>query len=395
MKNNSTKKNNFKNKFEILLNVSEDLIFILNSSGYFEVVNDSGANKLGYNTTDLIGKHFTDLIDSSNAASVSESITKLLNNDETITFQASVLPRDDNNVIYEFNCRSIKENSNIINLIGIGRDITQTINDQNKKLELDEKLTEANRLILLERQRSTYSKSILEELNRLKNEFMSSVSHEMRTPLASIIGFSETIDTDTQMPVEMRKEFNRIILKEGKRLARLINDVLNITKLEGGEIKLEKKRVDIVKLIKDVIKEMKPIVIEEEINLTTDIPEEENILIIDEDKIYQILVELLNNAIKFTPKGGRITVIGQALYKEFEIIISDTGVGISEKDINFVFQKFYRAEGNESEIEGAGLGLVFVKQIVDLHKGFISIQSDVNKGTSFNIKLPLLLVNQL
>ncbi|HED07136.1 MAG TPA: PAS domain-containing sensor histidine kinase [Ignavibacteria bacterium] len=395
MKNNSTKKNNFKNKFEILLNVSEDLIFILNSSGYFEVVNDSGANKLGYNTTDLIGKHFTDLIDSSNAASVSESITKLLNNDETITFQASVLPRDDNNVIYEFNCRSIKENSNIINLIGIGRDITQTINDQNKKLELDEKLTEANRLILLERQRSTYSKSILEELNRLKNEFMSSVSHEMRTPLASIIGFSETIDTDTQMPVEMRKEFNRIILKEGKRLARLINDVLNITKLEGGEIKLEKKRVDIVKLIKDVIKEMKPIVIEEEINLTTDLPEEENILIIDEDKIYQILVELLNNAIKFTPKGGRITVIGQALYKEFEIIISDTGVGIPEKDISFVFQKFYRAEGNESEIEGAGLGLVFVKQIVDLHKGFISIQSDVNKGTSFNIKLPLLLVNQL
>ncbi|NOZ46282.1 MAG: PAS domain-containing protein [Chlorobi bacterium] len=395
MKNNSTKKNNFKNKFEILLNVSEDLIFILNSSGYFEVVNDSGANKLGYNTTDLIGKHFTDLIDSSNAASVSESITKLLNNDETITFQASVLPKDDNNVIYEFNCRSIKENSNIINLIGIGRDITQTINDQNKKLELDEKLTEANRLILLERQRSTYSKSILEELNRLKNEFMSSVSHEMRTPLASIIGFSETIDTDTQMPVEMRKEFNKIILKEGKRLARLINDVLNITKLEGGEIKLEKKRVDIVKLIKDVIKEMKPIVIEEEINLTTDLPEEENILIIDEDKIYQILVELLNNAIKFTPKGGRITVIGQALYKEFEIIISDTGVGIPEKDISFVFQKFYRAEGNESEIEGAGLGLVFVKQIVDLHKGFISIQSDVNKGTSFNIKLPLLLVNQL
>lgn len=395
MKNNSTKKNNFKNKFEILLNVSEDLIFILNSSGYFEVVNDSGANKLGYNTTDLIGKHFTDLIDSSNAASVSESITKLLNNDETITFQASVLPKDDNNVIYEFNCRSIKENSNIINLIGIGRDITQTINDQNKKLELDEKLTEANRLILLERQRSTYSKSILEELNRLKNEFMSSVSHEMRTPLASIIGFSETIDTDTQMPVEMRKEFNKIILKEGKRLARLINDVLNITKLEGGEIKLEKKRVDIVKLIKDVIKEMKPIVIEEEINLTTDLPEEENILIIDEDKIYQILVELLNNAIKFTPKGGRITVIGQALYKEFEIIISDTGAGISEKDISFVFQKFYRAEGNESEIEGAGLGLVFVKQIVDLHKGFISIQSDVNKGTSFNIKLPLLLVNQL
>ena len=395
MKNNSTKNNNFKNKFEILLNVSEDLIFILNSSGYFEVVNDNGAKKLGYNATDLIGKHFTDLIDSSNAKSVSESINKLLNNDEMVTFQASVSLKDDRKVIYEFNCRSIKENSNINNLMGIGRDITQTINDQNKILELDEKLTEANRLILIERQRSTYSKSMLEELNRLKNEFMSSISHEMRTPLASIIGFSETIDTDTQMPVEMRKEFNKIILKEGKRLARLINDVLNITKLEGGEIKLEKKRVDIVKLIEKIIKEIKPNIIKKEIKLTTDLPNDESILIIDEDKIYQILFELLNNAIKFTPKGGRITVIGQTLYKEFEIIISDTGVGIPEKDISFVFQKFYRAERNESETEGAGLGLVFVKQIVDLHKGFISIQSNAGKGTSFNIKLPLLLVNQL
>ena len=241
MKNNSTKKNNFKNKFEILLNVSEELIFILNPSGYFEVVNDSGANKLGYNTTDLIGKHFTDLIDSSYVGSVSESINKLLNNDKMVTFRVSVLPKEENNVIYEFNCRSIKENSTIINLIGIGRDITQRINDQNRILELDEKLNEANRLILIESQRSTYSKSILEELNRLKNEFMSSISHEMRTPLASIIGFSETIDTDIQMPVEMRKEFNKIILNEGKRLARLINDVLNITKLESGEIKLEKK----------------------------------------------------------------------------------------------------------------------------------------------------------
>ena len=172
MKNNSTKKNNFKNKFEILLNVSNELIFILNPSGYFEVVNNSGANKLGYNTTNLIGKHFTDLIASSSAASVSKSINELLKNDKVVTFQASVLLKNNNNVIYEFNCKSIKENGNIINLIGIGRDITQTINDQNRILELDEKLTEANRLILIERQRSTYRKSILEELNRLKNEFM-------------------------------------------------------------------------------------------------------------------------------------------------------------------------------------------------------------------------------
>ncbi len=394
MKNNSIQKNNFKNKFEILLNVSDDLIFILNSSGYFEVVNENGANKLGYKTSGIIGKHFTDFIHPSNAASVSESIKEILNSDDMVSFEATLNIKD-NNVIYKFNCRSVKEKGDIKNLIGVGRDITKKIKDQNKITELDEKLSEANRLISLERQRSNYSKSILEELNRLKNEFMSSISHEMRTPLASIIGFSETIDTDLQMPVEMRKEFNKIILSEGKRLARLINDVLNITKLEGGEIKLEKKRIDIVKLIKNVIKEVKPAADIKDIIITSDLPDEENILIVDEEKVYQILIELINNSIKFTPEGGRITVVAQTLYKEFEIVVSDTGIGIPEKDINNIFQKFYRAEVSDTETQGAGLGLVFVKQIVDLHKGFISVQSDVNKGTSFTIKLPLLLVNQL
>jgi len=386
-------KNNFKKNFELLLNISKDLIFILNSSGYFELVNNSGAKKLGYNSADITGKHFTDIIYSSN--SVSESINKLLNNDEVVSFQAKTLPKKDKSYVYEFNCKSIKEKRKIVNVIGVGRDITQMINDHNKLKQLDEKLTEANRLILIERQRSTYSKSILEELNRLKNEFMSSISHKMRTPLASIIGFSETIYTDTQMSEEMKKDFNKIILDEGKKLARLINDVLNITKLEGGEIRLEKERIDIVSLIEKVIKEIKPLLIKKQINLTKDLPKEENVLIIDEEKVYQVLMELLNNAIKFTPEGGRITIIGQTLYKEFEIIISDTGIGIPGKDINFIFQKFYRAENKEIETQGAGLGLVFVKQIVDLHKGFISVQSDVNKGTSFTIKLPLLLVNQL
>ncbi|PIW69848.1 MAG: hypothetical protein COW08_04930 [Ignavibacteriales bacterium CG12_big_fil_rev_8_21_14_0_65_30_8] len=395
MNNKSIQKNNFKNKFEILLNVSDDLIFILNPSGYFDVVNKSGAKKLGYKESDIIGKHFTDFIDSSDSVIVSESIKKLLENKKVVSFRANLKSLDGSNAFYEFNCNSIIEKDEISNIIGIGRDITQNIDDQNKLADLKEKLSEANRLISIERQRSIYSKSILEELNRLKNEFMSSISHEMRTPLASIIGFSETIDTDSQMPIEMREEFNKLILNEGKRLARLINDILNISKLEGGEIKLEKKKIDIVKLINNVVEETKPIISEKELNLTLDLPKDENILILDEEKISQILIELINNAVKFTSKGGRITIIGQSLYKEFEIIISDTGIGIPEQDINKIFQKFFRAEVNESEIQGAGLGLVFVKQIVDLHKGFISVQSDLNKGTSITIKLPLLLVNQL
>ena len=97
---------------------------------------------------------------------------------------------------------------------------------------------------------------------------------------------------------------------------------------------------------------------------------------------------LLNNSIKFTPAGGRITISGQSLYKEFEIIFSDTGVGIPEKDLPNIFQKFYRVNRPGTEIPGTGLGLVFVKQIVDLHKGLITVESEIDKGTSFVIKLP-------
>jgi len=374
MKNNSIQKNNFKNKFELLLNVSNDLIFILNSSGYFEVVNNNGSKKLGYEESDIVGIHFTDIIAPSDSTIVSESIKDLLKSREIVSFCANIVSFNGDNSIYEFYCNSFEEKGEVTNIIGIGRDITQKISDQNKLTELKEKLSEANRLISIERQRSIYSKSILEELNRLKNEFMSSISHEMRTPLASIIGFSETIDSDTQMPLEMREEFNKLILNEGKRLARLINDVLNISKIEAGQIRLKKKKIDIIKLIENVIKEIKPSVVAKELNLTLDLPKDENILILDEDKIYQILIELINNAVKFTPSGGRITIIGQTLYKEFELIISDTGIGIKEEDKNKIFQKFFRADINQTEAQGAGLGLVFVKQIVDLHKGFISVQ---------------------
>lgn len=395
MNNNSIQKNNFKNKFDILLNISNDLIFILNSSGYFDVINSKGSEKLGYRQEYIIGKHFTDIIDPADSTIVSNSIKELLETKDVVSFSTNIISANGENSIYEFYCNSIKEGDEIVNIIGIGRDITKKISNLNKLTDLQEKLSEANRLISIERERSVYSKSILEELNRLKNEFMSNISHEMRTPLASIIGFSETIDADKQMPIEMREEFNKIILKEGKRLARLINDVLNITKLEGGEIKLEKKKIDVIKLIENVVDELKPAILAKELNLTVDLPKEETILILDEEKIYQILVELINNSVKFTPKGGRITIIAQTLYKEFEIIITDTGIGIPQNDINKIFLKFFRSDNNESDTEGAGLGLVFVKQIVDLHKGFISVQSDVNKGTSFTIKLPLLLVNQL
>jgi signal transduction histidine kinase len=124
------------------------------------------------------------------------------------------------------------------------------------------------------------------------------------------------------------------------------------------------------------------------ITLSWELPEEEILIDADKERISQTIGRLLNNAIKFTNEKGRIKVIAKNLFNEIEIIISDTGIGIPETDLPYIFQKFYRVSRPGTEIPGTGLGLVFVKQIIDLHKGFITVQSEVGKGTTFAIKLP-------
>lgn len=273
-------------------------------------------------------------------------------------------------------------------IVLIGKNITQirAITDEIENLRM--KLIEAYRLISIERQRANQRKSILEELNKMKNDFVSNISHELRTPLASIIGFSETIASDPDMPDELKKEFNNTILNEGKRLARLINDILDMSKFEGGDIDIVKIKFNVILMLHEVIETHVKIAQAKNINLSWELPEEEIFIVADKERISQIIGRLLNNAIKFTNGKGRIKVIAKNLFNEIEIIISDTGIGIPEKDLPYIFQKFYRVNRPGTEIPGTGLGLVFVKQIIDLHQGLITVQSEIGKGTTFAIKLP-------
>jgi signal transduction histidine kinase len=230
---------------------------------------------------------------------------------------------------------------------GIARNISAGKRVEEKIKELESLLIEAYRLISIERARWKQDKSVLEELNRLKSEFISNISHELRTPLASIIGFSETILSDPEMSDDMKEEFNTIILTEGKRLARLINEV----------------------------------------KFTFEFPEEEVIISGDKEKLLSVFDGLISNAVKFTPPGGRIKLILHSMNKEAEVIISDTGIGIPEKDQPQIFNKFFTAADKSDDIK-TPLGLVFIKQIIDLHRGLILVHSEVNKGTTFVVKLP-------
>jgi PAS domain S-box-containing protein len=376
----------WKELFLGLLDVARDLIFILDENGSIVAINQYGASALDYTIHELVGKHFSELIDTDYFELVNSSITLALKGNRAF-FEASLINKFEKVNKFQISIKTVKNKDKVIGLLGVGKNVTKYRQLENELSEIKPKLIEVERLINLERTRSSNHKVMLEELNRMKSEFVSNISHELRTPLASIVGFSETIESDPNMPAEMRSEFNRIILNEGKRLAKLINDILDLSRMETGRIALNKSDANICKILYDLIEKNKEAAKDKNLIITSDIASDEIIIEADEERLFQAFDAIINNSIKFTDSGGRIKVILNNLFREVEIIVSDTGIGISEKDLPYLFQKFYRANTLDSEIGGAGMGLVFVKQIVDLHKGLINIQSEVNKGTSIVIKL--------
>ena len=376
-------KENFRNLFEL----SQEIIFLLDSNGCFLQINNNTSLLLDYKIEEIKGKHFLDLVADKNKTEVSIAFNRLIHSNKHVKFSANLKTKLDREIAFDFNCKTIVKDGKIIGVIGTGMDISNLKSYEDELKRLKPKLIEAQRLIEIERARVQHQRSIIEELNRLKSEFVSNISHEFRTPLASIIGFSETIVSDPDLPEEMKSEFNSVILNEGKRLAKLINDVLDLSKIEGHKISILKSTFDVVEMLEKVVEENEPIAKDKNVTLVYEHPDEQIFLDGDREKLAQAIDALINNAIKFTNDYGRVKIIVNNLFKEVELIVTDTGIGIPEKDLPYIFQKFYRVSRPGTEIPGTGIGLVFVKQIVDLHKGLISVQSEIGNGTTFIVKL--------
>lgn len=377
----------WKDFFKELNEISGDIVFIIDNEGCFLSINDSGIELLDYNQEELLGKHLTDFIDIDTLNFTNAELSKIIEVRGEGKFEVTFITKYEKKVYVELNVKTVFSDNRIIGLLGVGRNVTMIRQLETRVNELEPRLIEAERLIKVERARSNQHKALLDELNRMKSEFVSNISHELRTPLASIVGFSETINSDPQLPGDLKLEFNSIILNEGKRLAKLINDVLDLSRMEAGVIALNKSQFDIVELTKSVAEEHIKLAAVKKIVFTLEILADQIIIEADKERIGQALQALMNNAIKFTESGGRITVIISNLYREVEIIISDTGIGIPERDMPFIFEKFYKGSKQQNEVIGTGIGLVFVKQIVDLHKGLITVQSEPKKGTTVILKL--------
>ena len=230
-----------------------------------------------------------------------------------------------------------------------------------------------------------HAEEALRESDRLKSDFVSSVSHELRTPLASILGFSSTILRDKKMTAEVKDEFINIIYQESQRLSKLIEDILNISRIESGRVTYRMRRIDCRPIITEILEVHKIQAKEKNIEVFYKFSDERHDISADPDALKQVFSNLFGNAIKFTPENGQIRVRLFKTVNKVSLEISDTGMGIPEKEKDKIFEKFYRVYRPGLETKGTGLGLSIVKEILDAHKAEIEIESEENKGTTFRV----------
>lgn len=231
-----------------------------------------------------------------------------------------------------------------------------------------------------------FIRDITEEkrLEDIKRDFVANVSHELRTPLASIKGYSETLIDGAMDDKKVSKNFLNIIDKQATRMARLIDDLLILSRIESEPFKVETKSLDIATLAKSTVSSLNKHAIDKKIDLQLTI--ENNLPKVhgDEDRLEQVFVNLIENAIKYTPEEGKVFI---NIYKKDENVVTtvkDTGLGIPKVDLPRIFERFYRVDKARSrEMGGTGLGLAIVKHIIQGHGGDIKVESEMGKGTEF------------
>jgi signal transduction histidine kinase len=230
------------------------------------------------------------------------------------------------------------------------------------------------------------------EISQMKSDFVSHVSHELKTPLATITAYSEMLCDSEAHDGERRKEFYSVIRDQAKRLSRLIEGVLNISRIESGLIKVNKEPASLTMLIEEQMQMIKTYAEEKNIKVIGQKPIVFDQVYVDKDMIRQVIINLLSNAVKYTPCGGSVKIETEVneITGLARVSVTDTGVGIPQEEIEHIFDKFYRVEANKDQAKGTGLGLSLVKQIVEkVHNGRVFVTSQVDAGSTFGFELPL------
>ncbi|SDS07911.1 two-component system, OmpR family, phosphate regulon sensor histidine kinase PhoR [Paenibacillaceae bacterium GAS479] len=295
-----------------------------------------------------------------------------------------------------------KQQYELSQLIQQGLDNQRPLHDEITFYFPEERLLELNLVPVYESDKSyggvllvLQDVSAIRRLERMRSEFVANVSHELRTPITAIKGFAETLLGGAVHDPVMSQQFMQIIYDESERLNRLIGDILELSKVESRRVPLQMSPVDLSAFLNRSIVVMESEAAKKSITLEASIAEG-IFLEADEDRLRQIIINLLQNGINYTPEGGHVSLAASLITREggiemIRIRISDTGIGIPKKDLPRIFERFYRVDKARSRVSGGtGLGLSIVKHLVELHKGTISVDSTLSVGTVFTLELPVI-----
>lgn len=230
----------------------------------------------------------------------------------------------------------------------------------------------------------------LKKLERIRTDFVANVTHEIRTPLTAVIGYLETLQTGALSNTEDARRFIDIILKQAQRLNRLVEDLMTISKIELGEIHFRFEEVLLLDVINSVLPLVEAKAQAKTISIENRLPEKTQPVSADRDRLSQVFVNVLDNALKFTPEGGRVTIGAEEKDGYVVVTIEDTGVGIPREEIQRLGERFYRVDKARSrELGGTGLGLSIVKHLMLAHGGKMEIESQLGRGTTVSLCFPL------
>jgi PAS domain S-box-containing protein len=353
-------------KYRSLIEQSNDAIFINSLDGRIIDVNSRACKMMGYTPEQLKRMSVIDLMvpdERENGSQVLETFKKqgyVHGETKYLTSKSDILD-------VEISASVLEGYKDIAQ--AVVRDITER-----KKAE---------EIILL-------AKIEAESANRSKSEFLASMSHELRTPLNSIMGFSDMLSEGYAGPLsDIQRKYSQHISTSGKYLLTLINNILDIAKIENGKMELELEHFIMDEVFEDAEKLAGHLARKKNIKLQ--IQKLENIeLVADKIKIKQIIYNLLSNAIKFTPEHGEVNLLAAVTHNRIKISVRDTGIGISEEDLDQLFMPFKQIDSQLSrQYNGSGLGLSIVKKLVELHGGDISVESEVGEGSTFAFTIPL------
>lgn len=226
------------------------------------------------------------------------------------------------------------------------------------------------------------------EANRSRDAFLANITHELRTPLTNIGAYAETLTEDCFNDEATRRECYNVITKETRRLSRMIEDVLSVSQIESGASRLERAELRVDHMLRQAVQDMQANADERGIQLSLRVPSKVPPVAGDRHRLHQVWINLLGNAIKYTPESGTVSVTVQSDDHSVRVLVTDTGIGIAPEHHQRIFEKFYRVPGSEKLVEGTGLGLAITRDLVRMHGGSIRVESALGEGSTFVVELP-------